>query len=81
MSIQKVSLSEKFEQIKDHWNPHIVGELNNQHIKLVKAKGIFDWHSHDNEDEMFFVVNGQFEMHLRNEIILIKKGEFIEHCR
>jgi len=61
----------------DYWKPKIVGELNGQHIKLVKAQGEFEWHKHDNEDEMFLVIDGEFDMELKNKTISIKKGEFI----
>ena len=77
MPIQKISVKEKLSKFNDYWNPRIVGELNGQHIKLVKAKGEFDWHKHDNEDEMFLVVKGEFNMELRKETILIQEGEFI----
>jgi|TARA_B110000093_G_C12844777_1_gene356784 mannose-6-phosphate isomerase-like protein (cupin superfamily) len=77
MKIKKVSIPEKMSLFNDHWNPRIVGELNGQYIKLVKAQGEFDWHKHDNEDEMFLVIKGEFNMELRNETILIKEGEFI----
>ena len=77
MNIHKVSIKEKLAQFDDHWNPRIVGALNGQHIKLVKAQGVFDWHSHEQEDEMFLVVKGNFEMHLRDRVIPISEGEFI----
>lgn len=77
MKIQKVSVSEKLGLFNDYWNPRIVGELNGQHVKLVKAQGEFDWHKHDNEDEMFLVIKGAFEMQLREENIIISQGEFI----
>ena len=77
MEIQKISITEKLSKINDHWNPRIVGELNGQHIKLVKAKGEFDWHKHDNEDEMFMVIKGEFDMELRDKTLLIHEGEFI----
>lgn len=77
MSIEKVNIHEKLGQFSDHWNPRIVGALNGQHVKLVKAQGVFDWHAHEHEDEMFFVVKGSFEMHLRDRIIPISEGEFI----
>ena len=63
----EVNLSSKFSQIHEHWKPHIAGELNGQLIKLVKFQGEFVWHHHDNEDEMFFVVKGQFRMEFRDE--------------
>lgn len=77
MSIEKVNIHEKLDQFSDHWNPRIVGALNGQHVKLVKAQGAFDWHSHEHEDEMFMVVKGSFEMHLRDRIIPISEGEFL----
>ncbi|WP_406685591.1 cupin domain-containing protein [Seonamhaeicola sp. MEBiC1930] len=77
MEIQKISIADKMSLFSDHWNPRIVGELNGQHIKLVKAQGEFEWHKHDKEDEMFLVIDGEFDMELRNKTITIKKGEFI----
>ena len=41
-------------------DPRIVGELNGQHVKLVRYQGEFVWHQHDHEDELFLVVNGRF---------------------
>ena len=63
--MNKVNLAEKLSLIKDHWNPRIVGELNGQYLKLVKFKGPFTWHHHENEDEMFLVVKGRFRMEFR----------------
>ena len=48
--MKKINLSEKFSLIKTLWNPKIVGELNDQFIKLVKFEGEFTWHKHQNED-------------------------------
>lgn len=75
--MEKVNLEEKFSKIPGPFNPHIAGELNGQSIKLVKIKGEFVWHHHDNEDEMFYVIKGSFDMHLRDKIITINQGEFI----
>ncbi|MDQ2936565.1 MAG: cupin domain-containing protein [Acidobacteriota bacterium] len=60
--MNKINLREKLSLIGDHWNPRIIGELNGQYLKLVKFKGPFTWHHHDNEDEMFLVVKGRFRM-------------------
>lgn len=77
MPLTKISLSEKFSLFSDHWHPRIVGELNGQHVKLVKAQGFFDWHSHAHEDEMFLVIHGEFTMELRDGPVHIREGEFI----
>jgi mannose-6-phosphate isomerase-like protein (cupin superfamily) len=77
MNIEKVNLKDKFRQFSDHWNPRIVGELNGQHVKLAKFQGEFVWHKHDHEDELFMVIGGSFEMHLRDKIIKLQQGDFI----
>ncbi len=63
--MNKINLNEKLSLFTDHWGPRIVGELNGQQVKLVKFKGPFTWHHHDNEDELFFVVKGRFRMDFR----------------
>src|SRR6185436_20378293 len=75
--MEKVNLAEKFSAITDHYNPRIAGELNGQLVKLVKFKGEFTWHHHEDEDELFYVVKGSFDMHFRYKIVTINKGEFI----
>ncbi|MDE2233967.1 MAG: cupin domain-containing protein [Gammaproteobacteria bacterium] len=84
--MRKVNLHEKFGQFNDYWNPRIVGEINDAHIKLVKIKGEFTWHHHEREDELFLVVKGRLRMHLRDADVLLEESEFIiipkgtEHC-
>ena len=65
-----VNIKDKLMKIKDYWNPKLIGELNNQHIKLAKFKGEFIWHKHENEDEMFYVIRGSFTMEFRDRIDL-----------
>ena len=75
--IEKVNLAEKFGLFDEHWSPKIVGELNGQHVKLVKISGEFVWHHHEAEDEMFLVVKGGMTMRLRDRDIRLEEGEFI----
>ena len=77
--MDKVNLGSKLAQIHEHWQPHIAGELNGQLIKLVKFQGEFVWHHHDNEDEMFLVVKGQFRMEFRDEPSGPEGPDFSEH--
>lgn len=77
MAIEKITIAEKLDLFTDYFNPRIVGELNGQHIKIVKFKGEFVWHHHDEEDEMFLVINGAFTMELREKSIYLEKGDFI----
>ncbi len=75
--MEKINLAEKFSLFTDYWSPKIAGELNGQQVKLVKFKGPFTWHHHDNEDELFLVVKGSFVMELRDKNIELKEGEFL----
>ena len=77
MSRDKVNLSEKLSLFDEHWSPKIVGELNGQHVKLVKLLGEFVWHHHDDEDELFLVVKGRFRMQYRDREEWVGEGEFV----
>jgi len=72
-----VNLLEKLALVKDFWSPAIVGELNESYVKVVKLKGEFIWHHHDNEDELFLVVKGALRMKFRDHESIIRTGEFI----
>ncbi len=75
--MDKVNLAEKFALFNEHWSPKVVGDLNGQQVKLVKFKGPFDWHHHVNEDELFLVVKGNFDMEFRDRVVRMNEGEFI----
>jgi mannose-6-phosphate isomerase-like protein (cupin superfamily) len=80
--MQKIRLAEKLASFKEQWSPKIVGELNGQHVKLVKFQGEFVWHHHDLEDEFFLVVRGSFRMDYRDELggersLEVAEGEFV----
>ena len=77
MNFEKVNLAEKLTLFNDLWSPKVVGELNESHVKLVKLKGEFVWHHHDNEDEMFLVVKGRLVIKLRDRDIELDEGEFV----
>ena len=84
--LQTVNLSQKFSLFSDHWKQRIIGELNDSQVKIVKIKGEFVWHHHDNEDELFLVTKGTLRMKFRDHDSLVGPGEFIivprgvEHC-
>jgi len=75
--MEKVNLREKLSSFSTHWDPKIVGELNGQHVKLVKFHGEFVWHRHETEDELFLVLHGCFDMQLRDRVVPVAEGEFI----
>ncbi len=74
--MKAINLSEKFNLINEHWSPRLLGELNNQAVKIAKLKGEFIWHNHENEDEMFFVIEGSMTIKLKDKDIVLNKNEF-----
>ena len=72
----KASLSEKFALIHEHWRPKVVAQLNGQELKLVKVLGVFPWHHHEHEDEMFLVWRGQMTIEFRDRRVILQAGEF-----
>ena len=72
-----VNLKACFSRFSTHWDPKIVGELNGQHVKVVKFEGPFVWHSHEAEDELFMVLKGSFTMEFRDGSVPVREGEFL----
>jgi mannose-6-phosphate isomerase-like protein (cupin superfamily) len=75
--MEKISIDNKLNLFQDHWNPRIIGELNGQHVKLAKLKGEFIWHSHEKEDELFYVIKGSLKMEFRDRVEILQPGEMI----
>lgn len=75
--MNKVNIAEKLSRIHDHWNPRIAGELNGQQIRLVKIKGEFAFHKHDDEDEMFLVIKGALRLDFVDRKVDLGEGEFL----
>jgi len=77
MDIKKVNIGEALAKVTEHWDPHILGELNAQQVKIAKLKGDFVWHHHENEDELFLVIKGHLKIALEDKTISLLPGEFV----
>jgi len=75
--MNKINLAEKLSLFSAHWSPKIIAGLNGQHVKLVKFSGEFVWHHHENEDELFYVVQGGFRMDFRDRSVELVAGDLI----
>lgn len=75
--MEKVNIRDKMAEIKTYWEPHILGELNGQYVKLVKLKGEFVMHHHETEDEMFMVVDGMLDIVFEDRTVVLGEGEFL----
>jgi len=75
--VKVVNINEKLSLFSEYWNPKIVGELNDHKVQVVKLKGEFVWHHHENEDEIFMVIKGNLVIHFRDRDVEVKEGEFV----
>ena len=75
--METINLQQKFASFSDLCNPRIIGEVNDCHVKVVKLKGEFIWHHHENEDELFLVVKGALRMKFRDHESIVREGEFV----
>ena len=86
MSIDRVDLHAACAAIGETWSPRVVAQVNDVDVKLVRLDGVFEWHHHEREDELFLVVKGHLAMHLRDRTVELDPGQMIvvprgvEHC-
>ena len=76
-SVNVVNIKQKLSLFSEYWNPKIIGELNDHKVQAVKLKGPFEWHHHENEDELFLVIKGRLIIHFRDSDVNINEGEFV----
>ena len=70
-----INVAEKLATFSDQWSPKIIAQLNDYHFKLAKIEGEFVWHSHDETDEVFFVMDGALVIKFRDGEITLTNGE------
>jgi len=75
--MDKVNIYEKLNCFNEYWSPKIIGEVNESYVKVAKLKGEFLWHTHENEDEMFYVLKGVLIIRFRNKDVILNAGEFL----
>ncbi len=73
--INIINIKEKFSLFKEQWSPKIIGDLNDCNVQLVKCKGELPWHHHDDEDEAFLTVKGEFIVRIEGKEFRLKEGE------
>lgn len=76
-TIEKINLTDKLAKFADTWAPRVIGELNDYQLKLVKIKGAFVWHTHDDTDEMFLVLKGRMLIEFKSHTVELNEGELL----
>lgn len=86
MANEALDIADKLSLVSEHWSPKVVARLNDYEIKVVKLKGEFVWHTHDDTDELFLVVRGELRIQLRDGDVVLRPGQLfvvprgVEHC-
>ncbi|MFI7026240.1 cupin domain-containing protein [Micromonospora sp. NPDC049900] len=86
MAHQAVDIADKLSHFSEHWSPKVVARLNDYEIKVVKVRGEFVWHTHEDTDELFLVVSGELTIQLRDGDVVLRPGQLfvvprgVEHC-
>ena len=81
-----INLTEKLAKFSDYWQPKTVGQFNGHDLMVVKVKGEFVWHKHDETDDFFLVLKGRLTIQLRAGNVVLGPGELyvvpkgVEHC-
>jgi len=75
MNYQIINLQEKLTKFSEHWSPKVIAQMNDYHFKIAKVRGEFVWHDHPETDEVFIVLKGQLEIHLRDGNVVLNEGE------
>lgn len=70
-----VNLDDKLATFDDHWSPRTVTTFNGHDVMVVKFQGEFNWHSHDDTDDFFLVLNGNLTIRLRDGDVELGPGE------
>jgi mannose-6-phosphate isomerase-like protein (cupin superfamily) len=86
LSLNPINLAEKLASFSDYWSPRTVAQFNAADVMVVKVKGDFVWHKHDDTDDFFLVLKGSLDIQMRDRTVTLGPGEMfvvpkgVEHC-
>ena len=75
--MQAIHLADKFDKVKTYWTPKIIAELNGQYVKIARVKDEMIWHSHADEDELFYIHQGTLFMDFRDRTVELNAGDIL----
>ena len=73
--MKPINLSAKLDQFTEHWSPRVVASYNGNDVMVVKVQGEFNWHAHDDTDDLFLVLHGEIDIQMRNGTVTLRRGE------
>lgn len=70
-----LSPRDKAENLTELWSPQVIAEMDDHYVKVAKLKGTLAWHSHEQEDELFFILKGSLKIEYKNDTVDLNKGD------
>jgi mannose-6-phosphate isomerase-like protein (cupin superfamily) len=83
---EAIDLAQKLAKLDETWSPGIVAQMNDLKVVVVKVRGDFVWHKHDDTDDFFLVLKGRLTVQLRDGNVVLEPGQLyvvprgVEHC-
>ena len=75
MNAEAINLAQKLAKISECWSPRVVAELDDSYVKVAKVQGSLAWHSHDDEDELFYILKGTLTIEMEERTVVLHEGE------
>lgn len=72
-----MNLQSAFDRVTEYWSPKVIGQVNDQLLKVAKLKGELVWHAHDDEDELFHIVKGELRIEFEDGAIDLREGDVL----
>jgi mannose-6-phosphate isomerase-like protein (cupin superfamily) len=72
-----IDLAQKLSLVTDHWHPRTIAPVNDTQLRVVRVQGEFVWHSHADEDELFWVIQGRLDIELRDGVVSLGPGQMV----
>ena len=74
--MQTIDAARALQDVTDYWTPKVIGQVNDQYVKVAKLKGVLVWHQHEHEDEMFLVIYGTMTLQFKDREVHLSPGQF-----
>jgi len=75
--LSPTTLAAAFDRVTEHWSPKVIGQVNDQLLKVAKLKGEFVWHAHEGQDELFYIVKGSLRIEFEDRVVDLEKGDLL----
>jgi len=75
--LSPTTLAAAFDRVSEYWSPKVIGQVNDQLLKVAKLKGEFVWHAHEGQDELFYLVKGSLRIEFEDEAVDLEQGDFL----